>query len=54
VDKNRLIDQKGKKEGDGDEFDMFAQSRNATYETTKNRYNLSYGYHIIKILIFIT
>ncbi|KAH0950154.1 hypothetical protein HN011_002785 [Eciton burchellii] len=36
VDKNRLIDQKGKKEGDGDEFDMFAQSRNATYETTKN------------------
>lgn len=25
------------KEGDNDEFDMFAQSRNATYETTKNR-----------------
>ncbi|XP_020282417.1 TOM1-like protein 2 isoform X2 [Pseudomyrmex gracilis] len=29
-------DQKEKKEGDSDEFDMFAQSRNATYETTKN------------------
>ncbi|KYQ59827.1 TOM1-like protein 2 [Trachymyrmex zeteki] len=28
--------QKEKKEGDSDEFDMFAQSRNATYETTKN------------------
>lgn len=25
------------KEGDNDEFDMFAQSRNATYETTKSR-----------------
>ncbi|EZA59630.1 TOM1-like protein 2 isoform X1 [Ooceraea biroi] len=38
VDKNRpdQKDQKGRKEGDGDEFDMFAQSRNATYETTKN------------------
>ncbi|KAL0108760.1 hypothetical protein PUN28_014118 [Cardiocondyla obscurior] len=28
--------QKEKKEGESDEFDMFAQSRNATYETTKN------------------
>ncbi|XP_072753438.1 TOM1-like protein 2 isoform X5 [Anoplolepis gracilipes] len=35
VDKNKT-DQKKKKEGDNDEFDMFAQSRNATYETTKN------------------
>lgn len=35
VDKNK-VDQKKKKEGDNDEFDMFAQSRNATYETTKN------------------
>lgn len=35
VDKNKM-DQKKKKEGDNDEFDMFAQSRNATYETTKN------------------
>ncbi|KAG5345778.1 TM1L2 protein, partial [Acromyrmex heyeri] len=34
VDKNAK--QKEKKEGDNDEFDMFAQSRNATYETTKN------------------
>lgn len=34
VDKNTR--QKEKKEGDNDEFDMFAQSRNATYETTKN------------------
>ncbi|XP_011163906.1 TOM1-like protein 2 isoform X3 [Solenopsis invicta] len=34
VDKNTR--QKEKKEGDSDEFDMFAQSRNATYETTKN------------------
>ena len=25
------------KEGDSDEFDMFAQSRNTSYETTKNR-----------------
>ena len=25
------------KEGDSDEFDMFAQSRNTTYETAKNR-----------------
>jgi len=32
------MDQKEKKEGDNDEFDMFAQSRNATYEKTKNRY----------------
>ncbi|XP_031826427.1 TOM1-like protein 2 isoform X2 [Nomia melanderi] len=29
-------DRKERKEGDNDEFDMFAQSRNATYETTKN------------------
>lgn len=36
VDKNTR--QKEKKEGESDEFDMFAQSRNATYETTKNRY----------------
>ncbi|XP_070149824.1 TOM1-like protein 2 [Polyergus mexicanus] len=35
ADKNKM-DQKKKKEGDNDEFDMFAQSRNATYETTKN------------------
>ncbi|XP_003702032.1 TOM1-like protein 2 isoform X1 [Megachile rotundata] len=35
ADKNR-IDRKEKKEGDSDEFDMFAQSRNTTYETTKN------------------
>ncbi|XP_011703676.1 PREDICTED: TOM1-like protein 2 isoform X2 [Wasmannia auropunctata] len=34
VDKNTR--QKEKKEKDSDEFDMFAQSRNATYETTKN------------------
>ncbi|CAL7935784.1 unnamed protein product [Xylocopa violacea] len=34
-DKNR-IDRKEKKEGDSDEFDMFAQSRNTSYETTKN------------------
>ncbi|XP_018372228.1 PREDICTED: TOM1-like protein 2 isoform X1 [Trachymyrmex cornetzi] len=34
VEKNAR--QKEKKEGDSDEFDMFAQSRNATYETTKN------------------
>ncbi|XP_043261490.1 TOM1-like protein 2 isoform X2 [Colletes gigas] len=34
-DKSR-IDRKEKKEGDSDEFDMFAQSRNASYETTKN------------------
>ncbi|XP_076683174.1 TOM1-like protein 2 isoform X2 [Andrena cerasifolii] len=34
-DKSR-IDRKEKKEGDNDEFDMFAQSRNASYETTKN------------------
>lgn len=25
-----------RKEGDSDEFDMFAQSRNATYESSKN------------------
>lgn len=37
VEKKRK-DQKEKKEGDNDEFDMFAQSRNATYEKTKNRY----------------
>lgn len=36
-DKSR-IDRKEKKEGDNDEFDMFAQSRNASYETTKNRF----------------
>ncbi|KAG7202442.1 hypothetical protein KM043_018744 [Ampulex compressa] len=35
VDKNK-VERKEKKEGDSDEFDMFAQSRNATYETTKN------------------
>ncbi|KAL6430546.1 hypothetical protein ACFW04_007852 [Cataglyphis niger] len=35
ADKKKM-DQKKKKEGDNDEFDMFAQSRNATYETTKN------------------
>ncbi|XP_029032344.1 TOM1-like protein 2 isoform X3 [Osmia bicornis bicornis] len=35
ADKNR-IERKEKKEGDNDEFDMFAQSRNTTYETTKN------------------
>ncbi|OAD51972.1 TOM1-like protein 2 [Eufriesea mexicana] len=35
VDKSR-IDKKEKKEGDSDEFDMFAQSRNTSYETTKN------------------
>ncbi|XP_067211897.1 TOM1-like protein 2 isoform X2 [Linepithema humile] len=35
VEKKR-VDQKEKKEGDNDEFDMFAQSRNATYEKTKN------------------
>ncbi|KZC11615.1 TOM1-like protein 2 [Dufourea novaeangliae] len=34
-DKNRT-ERKEKKEGDNDEFDMFAQSRTATYETTKN------------------
>ncbi|XP_053970323.1 TOM1-like protein 2 isoform X3 [Hylaeus anthracinus] len=34
-DKSRT-GRKEKKEGDSDEFDMFAQSRNATYETTKN------------------
>lgn len=34
-DKHR-VDRKDKKEGESDEFDMFAQSRNATYETTKN------------------
>lgn len=28
-------ERKERKEGDNDEFDMFAQSRNATYETTK-------------------
>ncbi|XP_043493402.1 TOM1-like protein 2 isoform X3 [Polistes fuscatus] len=28
--------EKKEKKGDSDEFDMFAQSRNATYETTKN------------------
>jgi hypothetical protein len=39
VDKKKM-DQKEKKEGDNDEFDMFAQSRNATYEKTKNRYIL--------------
>ncbi|CAD1469874.1 unnamed protein product, partial [Heterotrigona itama] len=35
IDKNR-IDRKEKKEGDNDEFDMFAQSRNTSYETAKN------------------
>ncbi|XP_076248331.1 TOM1-like protein 2 isoform X2 [Calliopsis andreniformis] len=34
-DKDRIT-RKEKKEGDNDEFDMFAQSRNASYETTKN------------------
>lgn len=38
VDKNTRKEKKEKKEGESDEFDMFAQSRNATYETTKNRY----------------
>ncbi|XP_032671516.1 TOM1-like protein 2 isoform X2 [Odontomachus brunneus] len=35
VEKNK-VERKEKKEGESDEFDMFAQSRNATYETTKN------------------
>ena len=35
IDQNR-IDRKEKKEGDSDEFDMFAQSRNTSYETAKN------------------
>ncbi|XP_060832443.1 TOM1-like protein 2 isoform X1 [Bombus pascuorum] len=35
IDQNR-IDRKDKKEGDSDEFDMFAQSRNTSYETAKN------------------
>ncbi|XP_017892441.1 TOM1-like protein 2 isoform X2 [Ceratina calcarata] len=30
------IDRREKKQGDNDEFDMFAQSRNTSYETTKN------------------
>lgn len=34
------MERKEKKEGESDEFDMFAQSRNATYETTKNRYSV--------------
>ncbi|KOC60148.1 TOM1-like protein 2 [Habropoda laboriosa] len=35
TDKSRT-DRKEKKEGDSDEFDMFAQSRNTSYEATKN------------------
>lgn len=35
IEKNR-IDRKEKKEGDNDEFDVFAQSRNTSYETIKN------------------
>lgn len=37
TDDNLRVEKKEKKGGDSDEFDMFAQSRNATYETTKNR-----------------
>ncbi|KAF7395769.1 hypothetical protein HZH68_009819 [Vespula germanica] len=36
TDDNLRVEKKEKKGGDNDEFDMFAQSRNATYETTKN------------------
>lgn len=50
VDENKM-DQKKKKEGDNDEFDMFAQSRKATYETTKNRYYILFC--IIKISLFL-
>lgn len=39
VDKSK-IERKEKKEGESDEFDMFAQSRNATYDTTKNKYSI--------------
>jgi len=49
VDKNKM-DQKKKKEGDNDEFDMFAQSRNATYETTKNRYYILFYCTFTKLL----
>ncbi|XP_035743435.1 TOM1-like protein 2 isoform X3 [Vespa mandarinia] len=35
-DDNLRVEKREKKGGDSDEFDMFAQSRNATYETTKN------------------
>lgn len=55
VDKSKAgttKERKEKKERDGDEFDMFAQSRNATYETTKNRYNML-SYCIIKLSIII-
>ncbi|XP_019700898.1 TOM1-like protein 2 isoform X2 [Harpegnathos saltator] len=34
VDKSKV--ERKEKKGESDEFDMFAQSRNATYETTKN------------------
>lgn len=47
------MEQKEKKEGESDEFDMFAQSRNATYETTKNRYIMFY-YCTVEIITFMT